>query len=256
MNTGALSQARLERMHSVMVGFVERGELPGLVTLVSRRGETYVDAIGTLAVGGSEPMRRDTIFRIASMTKPITAVATLILIEECRLRLDESVDELLPELANRRVLKGLASPLEDTVPANRSITVRDLLTFRLGIGVVMALPGSYPIQQAMDEAGLALGPDPSPYTPDEWMQRLGGLPLIYQPGEQWLYNTGSDILGVLIARASGQDLETFFRTRIFEPLGMRDTSFYVPANKLGRFASSYGANPRDGGAGTARWCPR
>src|SRR5947199_6498162 len=159
MSTGGLSPARLDRMHAVMAAYVERGAVPGLVTLVSRRGEVHVDAIGTLAAGGSAPMRRDTIFRIASMTKPITAAAAMILVEECRLRLNEPVDRLLPELADRKVLKRLDGPLDDTVPAHRSITLRDLLTFRLGIGAVMAPPGRYPIQKAMAEAGIAPGPD-------------------------------------------------------------------------------------------------
>jgi CubicO group peptidase (beta-lactamase class C family) len=125
MSTGGLSKARLGRMHDAMANYVERGELPGLVTLVSRRGEVHVDAIGKQSFGG-DPMRRDTLFRIASMTKPITAVATMILVEECKLRLDEPVDRLLPELANRKVLKRIDGPLDDTVPANRPITVRDL----------------------------------------------------------------------------------------------------------------------------------
>ena len=152
MSTGGLSKARLGRMHDVMAGYVERGDVPGLVTLVSRRGEVHVDAIGTKAVGGSDPMRRDTIFRIASMTKPITAAATMILVEECKLRLDEPVDRLLPELADRKVLKRLDGPLDDTVPANRPITVRDLLTFRMGFGIVMAPPDTYPIQKAIERA--------------------------------------------------------------------------------------------------------
>ena len=122
MSIGGLSRARLGGMHDVMAGYVERGEVPGLVTLVSRRGEVHVDAIGTKALGGSDPMRRDTIFRIASMTKPITAVAAMILVEECKLRLDEPVDRLLPELADRKVLKRLDGPLDDTVPASRPIT--------------------------------------------------------------------------------------------------------------------------------------
>jgi CubicO group peptidase (beta-lactamase class C family) len=233
-------------MHDVMAGYVERGQVPGIVTLVSRRGEVHVDAIGMKAVGGSDPMRRDTIFRIASMTKPITAAAAMILVEECRLRLDEPVDRLLPELAGRRVLKQLDGPLDDTVPAIRPITLRDLLTFRLGIGAVMAPPGLYPIQKAMAEAGLAPGPNPPPHSPDEWMKRLGSLPLIHQPGEMWMYHTGSDILGVLIARAAGQTLEEFFRERIFEPLGMKDTGFHVPAEKLDRLPPSYMANPVTG----------
>src|SRR3954449_6031348 len=129
MSTAGLSKARLSRMHEVMAGYVERGEVPGLVTLVSRRGEVDVDVIGMQAIGDSPPTRRDTIFRISSMTKPITAAATMILVEECKLRLDEPVDRLLPELANRQVLKRLDGPLDDTISANRPITVRDLLTF-------------------------------------------------------------------------------------------------------------------------------
>ena len=151
MSAAALSKARLGRMHDVMAGHVERGELPGLVTLISRRDEVHVDAIGMKAAGGKDPMRRDTIFRVTSMTKPITATATMILVEECKLRLDEPVDRLLPELANRKVLKQLDGPLTDTVPAKRPITVRDLLTFRMGLGIVMAPPDKYPIQKAAAE---------------------------------------------------------------------------------------------------------
>jgi CubicO group peptidase (beta-lactamase class C family) len=142
-SAGALSKARLGRMHDVMAGFVERGEVPGLVSLICRRGETHVDAIGMKALGAKDPVRRDTIFRIASMTKAITAAATMILVEECKLRLDEPVDRLLPELADRKVLQRLDGPADDTVPANRPINVRDLLTFRLGFG-----------QAASDFAGL------------------------------------------------------------------------------------------------------
>lgn len=243
------SETRLDRMHEVMVGYVERGDLPGIVTLVSRRGEVHVDAIGTKSVDGQNPMRRDTIFRIASMTKPITAVATMILVEECKLRLDEPVDRLLPELANPTVLKNIDGPLDETVSANRSITVRDLLTFRMGFGLFMAPPGAYPIQRAMSDLKLGQGPPhPSvPPEPDEWIRRLGTLPLMHQPGEKWMYNTGADVLGLLIARASGQPLETFFRERIFEPLGMKDTGFSVPPAKSDRLATSYQMN-RDTGA--------
>src|SRR2546421_9103619 len=182
MRSGGLSRARLGRMHDVMAGHVERGEVPGIATLVSRRGEVHVDAIGTKAVGGSDRIRRDTIFRISSMTKPVTAAAAMILVEECKLRLDEPVDRLLPELAGRKVLKRLDGPLGATVPANRPITVRDLLTFRMGFGIVMAPPGTYPIQAAVDGLRLSQGP-PRPAAvpaPDEWMHRLATLPLIHQ----------------------------------------------------------------------------
>jgi CubicO group peptidase (beta-lactamase class C family) len=246
-------------MHDVMAGYVERGELPGLVTLVSRRGEVHVDAIGMMAAGGGGPMQRDTLIRIASMTKPITAAAAMILVEECKVRLDELVDRLLPELSNRKVLKRLDGPVDDTVPANRPITLRDLLTFRLGFGMILGPPDAYPIQKAMAEAGLAPSPNLPSMAPDEYMERLGGLPLLHQPGEKWMYHTGSDILGVLIARAAGQPLETFFRERIFEPLGMKDTSFSVPEAKLDRLASCYQVNAATGqlvlfdGARDSRW---
>src|SRR6266581_2176434 len=248
MSNGGLSRARLGRMHDVMAGYVERGEMPGLVTLVSRRGEVHVDAIGMKAIEGLDPMRRDTIFRISSMTKPITAAATMILVEECKVRLDESVDALLPELAERKVLKRLDGPLDDIVPANRPITVRDLLTFRMGFGQMMAPPDAYPILKAANELQIGMGP-PSPSSmpvPDEWMRRLGSLPLMHQPGERWMYNTGSDVLGVLIARASGQELPTFLRERIFEPLGMKDTGFSVPEAALDRLATSYWTDPASG----------
>src|SRR6266550_4102620 len=248
MSRAGLSRSRLGRMHDVMKGYVERGEVPGLITLVSRRGELHVDTIGMKAVGSNDPMLRDTIFRISSMTKPITAVATMILVEECKLRLDEPVDRLLPELAGRKVLKLLDGQLDDTEPAIRPITVRDLLTFRMGFGLMMAPPDAYPILKAANEQQIGMGP-PSPDilpAPDEWMRRLGQLPLMHQPGEMWMYNTGADVLGVLIARASGQPLEAFLRERIFEPLDMKDTGFSVPAASLDRLATSYWTNPASG----------
>jgi CubicO group peptidase (beta-lactamase class C family) len=259
MSTGGFSRARLGRMHDVMAGHVEHGDVPGIVTLVSRRGEVHVGALGMKAIGESEPMQRDTIFRIASVTKPIVAAAAMILVEECALRLDEPVDPWLPELANRQVLRAIDSPLDDTVPSNRPITLRDLLTFRLGIGAVMVFPPRYPIQQAMAEAELAPGPTLPSHAPDELMKRFGSLPLLHQPGEKWLYNSGSDILGVLISRVAGTRLEEFLRERILAPLGMNDTSFSVPASKLDRLASSYWTNFATGefdvfdGVDDSRW---
>jgi CubicO group peptidase (beta-lactamase class C family) len=222
-----------------MASHVERGYVPGLVTLIDRRGEVHVDAIGALAFDGDAPMRRDTIFRIASLTKPITAAAAMILVEECKLRLDDPVDEWLPELADRRVLRSIDSTLDDTVPADRPITLRDLLTFRLGLGAVMVFPERHPIQKAMAEAGVAPGPFLPTHASDDLMRRYGGLPLVHQPGERWLYDTGSHILGVLIARASGRTLGAFLGERIFEPLGMKDTGFSVPAAKLDRLPTCY-----------------
>jgi CubicO group peptidase (beta-lactamase class C family) len=244
--SGGFSKARLGRMAEAMRGHVEHGEAAGMVTLLCRHDEVHVETIGAQDLATAAPMRRDTIFRIASMTKPITAAAAMILVEEAKLRLDEPVDWWLPELGDRKVLRGIESPLDDTVPAIRPITLRDLLTFRLGFGAVMALPDRYPIQKAVAEAGLAPGPRPLPFSPEAFMARLGSLPLMHQPGERWMYHTGSDILGVLIARAAGQSLGDFLQERIFAPLGMKDTAFSVPESKLGRLATCYLGSPGSG----------
>lgn len=244
MAGSGLEPARLSRMRDIMAGYVERGEVPGLIALVSRRGETHVDVMGSMRAGEHDPVKRDTIFRISSMSKPVIAAATMMLVEECKLRLDEPVDRLLPELAGCQVLNHLDGDLDDVTPARRSITVRDLLTFTMGFGIVFAPPGAYPIQRAETELRLGQGiPAPAtPPEPDEWMRRLGTLPLMAQPGEAWMYNTGADVLSVLIARAAGQPLESFLRERIFEPLGMKDTGFSVPAEKIDRLAVSYVTN--------------
>jgi CubicO group peptidase (beta-lactamase class C family) len=243
MAGGGFSRERLARLHHALAAHVAAGDMPGIVALVSRRGETWVEAVGTQSFGGV-PMRRDTIFRIASMTKPLIAAATLMLVEECRLRLDDAVDDFLPELADRQVLKSLESAIDDTVPARRSITTRDLLTFTFGMGAVMVWPARYPIQKAAADLGLAPGPFQPDLTAEEFMKRLGSLPLFHQPGERWLYHTGSDVLGVLIARVTGQSLEAFLQERLFAPLGMRDTGFHVPAAKLDRLASAYLMDPQ------------
>ncbi|HEY1624243.1 MAG TPA: serine hydrolase domain-containing protein [Streptosporangiaceae bacterium] len=233
-------------MRDVMAGYVERGEVPGLVLAVSRRGEVLLEPIGAADLDGT-PIRDDTIFRLSSLTKPITAAATMICVEECKVRLDEPVDRLLPELAGRVVLQRPDSPLDDTVPADRAITVRDLLTFTWGLGMVIAPPGTLPIQQVMDDLGLnPAAPQPAvPPSPEEWLRNLGTLPLLHQPGAGWMYHTGSDVLGVLIARATGQPFGQFLHERIFEPLRMTDTSFSVPAASLSRLATGVADNGVD-----------
>lgn len=234
-----LSAARLARMHDTLLRHVGPGRLPGLVAAIARRGAEHVDAIGTLGFDRKAPMRRDTIFRLASVAKPITAVAAMILVEECKLRLDDAVDGFLPELAQRRVLRTIDSPLDDTVPAKRSITLRDLMTFRSGYGEVAFLSPTCPLQRALAAARLPLSTFAFPGTADDFMQCLGRLPLAHQPGERWLYHMSAEILGVLIARASGRALSTFMRERIFEPLGMKDTGFTVAESQLDRVATCY-----------------
>jgi CubicO group peptidase (beta-lactamase class C family) len=242
---GALSKTRLTRLHDALSAHVSPSGVPGIVALVSRRDETHVVTLGRQSLESDAPMQRDTIFRIASMTKPVTAAAAMILVEQCKLRLDDPVDGLLPELASRRVLKSLESPIDDTVPARRPITPRDLLTFTFGLGAVMVWPPRHPIQKAMRDAGVAPNPNLPDVSADEFMKRVGSLPLAYQPGERWLYHTGSEVLGVLIARASGQSLGAFMQDHLFGPLGMRDTGFQVPAGMVGRLASNYMTDPKD-----------
>ena len=235
---GGFSKAGLDRLHGVMAGYVERGDLPGLVMLVSHRGRVHADAIGRLAFEGS-PIKRDSIFRITSMTKPITAAAAMVLVEDGKIALDDAVDRWLPELAGRKVLLRLDSLVHQTVPARRSITLRDLLTFRCGYGIIPVFPDRFPIQRAYAEAGLAPGPVFPSYPPDELIKRYSRLPLAYQPGESWLYNGGSEILSVLIPRVAGITLGEFLNERIFAPLGMKDTEFYCPKEKQHRFATAY-----------------
>ncbi|MEV4113104.1 serine hydrolase domain-containing protein [Nonomuraea sp. NPDC049695] len=239
-NSG-FSKAGLNRLREVLARHVESGKIPGLVALVSRGEETHVEAMGTMRHDGGAPMSRDTIFRMASTTKPVAVAATMVLLDECRLRLDDPVDPWLPELADRQVLRRPDGPLDDTVPARRPITVRDLLTSTCGLGLDMTARTA-PMMSAFFERGVYGQEDgwllPAP-EPDEWMRRLGTLPLMYQPGERWLYNLGDDVLGVLVARVTGQSFETFLRERIFDPLGMKDTAFHVPADKIDRLPPLY-----------------
>jgi len=242
-----LTSAGIERIHEVAERHVGDSRVPGLVALVARGDDVHVEALGNLTIGG-RPMIRDSIFRIASTTKPITAAATLAVIEEGLIEIDEPVDPLLPELADRRVLRRMDGPLDETVPAYRPITTRDLLTFTFGFGMVMEMFMSatpWPVV-AVAEGELHLStigpPDPAvPPDPDTWIANLGTLPLLAQPGERWLYNTGAAVLGVLLARATGQPFAEVLRTRVFEPLGMKDTGFWT--EHTDRVATAYQPTP-------------
>ena len=220
--------------------------VPGLVALLARGDQVHVEALGRLAVGG-HAVARDSIFRIASTTKPITAAVTLALVGEGLLELDEPVDRLVPELSARRVLRQTDGPLDDVVPAARAITVRDLLIFTFGFGMAMemfAAPEPWPVVAATEELGLAtIGPpDPDRQPdPDTWISGLGSLPLLAQPGERWLYNTGASVLGVLLARAARQPLADVMRSRLFDPLSMRDPAFFTTATD--RLATGYRPTP-------------
>jgi CubicO group peptidase (beta-lactamase class C family) len=232
----------LARFGAVAAEHVGDDRVPGLVALVSRGDQVHVEALGSLSVGGP-PIRRDSLFRIASTTKPVTAAATLALAEEGLLTLDEPVDRLLRELADRRVLRRMDGPLNDTVAAQRAITVRDLLTFTFGFGMAVEMfmsPEPWPVVAAATELHLCTFGPPNPAEqpdPDTWIAALGSLPLLAQPSERWLYNTGASVLGVLVARAAGEPLGDVLRTRIFEPLGMRDSGMWT--TDADRLATSY-----------------
>jgi CubicO group peptidase (beta-lactamase class C family) len=235
------------RIDEVVERAVVQGQAPGVVAAVARGESVHVVTSGVMAVGGAA-MRRDTLFRISSMTKPMTAAVVLSLVDDGLLELNGTVDVLLPELAGRRVLRSPAGPLNDTVAARRPITVRDLLTFTWGFGMQGAMflaRQPWPIVTAAAERDLCTFGPPQPGAmpdPDTWMARLGELPLLAQPGERWLYQSGSQVLGVLAARVAGAALEDVMRERLLGPLGMKDTGFH--AADPGRLATAY--ENRDG----------
>jgi CubicO group peptidase (beta-lactamase class C family) len=248
MTAGWFSPAGLARLHDVVAAHVERGDMPGSIALVARSGRTHVDVIGTKAFGDAEPLRRDDVFRITSMTKPITGAAVMTLVDDGVLSLDAPIDDLLPELADRRVLRSIDARLDDTVPAKRPITIEDLLTFRLGLGMVFT-ETRYPIPDAEKElqlATLSAPYPPSPHSTDEWLRRLGTLPLINEPGEQWMYNTGAQVLGAVLERASGKSLDAVLQERILGPLGMGDTAFSVSSAMTGRLTTAYEVDGKTG----------
>jgi CubicO group peptidase (beta-lactamase class C family) len=247
MGTG-FDDTRVRALDAVVGRHVRAGAAPGAVWLVARHGDVHVGSTGATQLDGSVPVDRRTIFRISSMSKPITAALVMTCVEDCTLRLDDPIAEHLPELAEPRVLEHLDAPLTWTVPVERPITTRDLLTSTAGYGAAFAEPGTLPIADAMTELELGQGPpDPwEPPQPDEWLRRLATLPLLHQPGAAWSYNTCSDLLGVLVARATGKPLLEALRERLFAPFGMHDTAFHVPAADLDRFVTAYWTDADDG----------
>jgi CubicO group peptidase (beta-lactamase class C family) len=248
--TNRLTPSSLEPLHAAMSARVDRGEVPGLVLLVSHGDEVWVDTIGYTGFGRGAPMARDTIFRIASMTKPMLAAVALSLVEDGTIALDAPVGRWLPELAEPRVLQQIDGPLDETVPAARAITVEDLLTFRMGSGMLTepTFDPPFPIVRAGRERRLVLSePDPrTPHGPDEWMRLFGELPLMCQPGERWMYNTSAIVLGVLVARAGGGSLGDVMHNRLFGPLGMATTGFWLPSEQLTGLPPYHLKNPETG----------
>ncbi|MFE7372928.1 serine hydrolase domain-containing protein [Streptomyces anulatus] len=232
-------------LHELLDAHIAKGSMPGAVALVSRGGRTEVASAGTAGLAGSAPMRRDSLFRIASITKPIVAAAAMTLVEDGLIAPADPVAAWLPELAAPLVVRTPRSPVDDVVSAVRPITLLDLLTFRAGYGFPsdFSLPAVAPLF-----AELKQGP-PQPQAvpaPDAWMAALSRIPLLHQPGDGWLYNTCSDILGVLVARVADRPLPAYLAERLFEPLGMTDTGFAVAPAALDRFTSYYRAGADSG----------
>jgi CubicO group peptidase (beta-lactamase class C family) len=242
----ALTTGGLAALHDVAAGHVGDTAVPGLVALVAQGDQVHVETLGTLSVGGA-PVARGTRWRIASTTKPILAAGTLALVAEGLLDLDEPVTRLLPELAGQRVLRAVDAPLDDTVPLERPITARDLLTFTAGSGMQVEMftaDPPWPIAEAVKASRVEILGPPQPLRtpdPDTYAAAFGALPLMYQPGTRWLYNTSAMVLSVLAARAAGTGLDEVLRTRVFAPLGMDRTTFWT--EDTGGLPTAYAATP-------------
>jgi CubicO group peptidase (beta-lactamase class C family) len=222
---------------------IEAGDLSGAVTLIWRNGEiVQVSCQGKRDLASGAPMERDTLFRIASMTKPVTTAAALVLMEQGKLFLDDPITRWAPEFKDMRVLKEPTGPVEDTYPAPRDITIEDLMTHRAGLAYGFSSVG--PIAHAYQRAlGDVLN---AAMTPDAWMAALGRLPLSYPPGERFHYSHATDVLGFIVGRVAGTDFRHFLMERVLGPLGMVDTDFYIPPEKRARAAVVYRQDQQTG----------
>lgn len=230
----------LARIPGALQGVVDSGDLSGFVTLIWRKGEVVqLNTLGHRDIAGGKPMTRDNLFRIASMTKPITSVAALMLMEQGKLRLDDPITKWAPEFAGMKVLKDASGPLDQVYDAPRDITIDDLMTHRAGLAYGFTSVG--PIAHAYQHA---LGsPLNNPHGPDQWMEKLAALPLSYPPGERFHYSHATDVLGFLVGRIAGMPFQDFLQQEIFGPLGMVDTDFWCPPEKRDRMASLYRIDP-------------
>ena len=226
-----LPAVNLAENRTSVAAAVEAGLLSGAVTCVWHRGNVLqVNAIGFSDIEAGLPMQRDTIFRIASMTKPVTVAAAMALAEEGKLTLTDPVSRWLPELAEMRVLVDPNGPLDDTVAARRPITVEDLMTHRSGLAYSFSVGG--PISRAYGQVSLR-------QDQDHWLAEVAALPLVHQPGERLTYSHGTEVLGIALSRIEGKPLHVVLNERIFEPLGMTDTGFFIPPEARGRAATMY-----------------
>ena len=240
-----LSAERLERISSAAQGFIDEGQLAGAVTVVARRGKVaHFEAYGMMDIEADKPMQKDTIFRIYSMTKPIAAVGVMMLCEEGKLTLDAPASTYLPELSGMQVAQDADANVFTPVETDREMTVQDLMQHTAGLpGAARYMGGNTAVDKLYRKAGLDRLHE---CNLQELVERLGTIPLLYQPGTKWHYSIAADVLGRLIEVASGQPFDQFLAEQIFQPLGMIDTGFYVPAEKIDRLAGMYGPKPTRG----------
>jgi len=234
-----VSSTRLNRISRVMQSYVDKKELAGLITLIARRGQVlHFECFGMMDIEANKPMQSDTLFRIYSMTKPITSVAVMMLYEEACFQLNDPVSKFIPAFKDVRVFVNANESGLELADPEREITIRDLLTHTSGL--VYGNPEGSPVEAMVWQANQEARKVKPDETLEEWIQRLVKLPLAHQPGSKWHYGVSTDVLGYLVEVISGEAFDAFLEQRIFAPLGMEDTSFYVPQEKIGRLAAVYG----------------